>query len=84
MSEADGPTRTVRVAPDRLPGWLHRFTERHGTLEVDHDLELVRVRAADGATATIGVPFPPLPPGDDALAAIVRHAQRDRQIGAVL
>ena len=44
----------------------------------------MRVRAADGATAVITIPFPPLAESGDALLSLIRHAQLDRQIGAVL
>lgn len=44
----------------------------------------MRVQAADGATAVITIPFPPLADAESALLSLVRHAQLDRQIGAVL
>jgi hypothetical protein len=43
--------------------------------------------AADGATAVLEVPFPPLPAGWDAtdpLAAIVAHANAKRRVGVLL
>ena len=74
----------MRVAPDRLDGWLDRFAERHGAIEVDRDRATIRIQATDGATAVIAVPFPPLPESGAALLNLVQHAQRDRRIGAVL
>jgi hypothetical protein len=42
------------------------------------------LRAADGATAAIAVPFPPLMTSADPLPALLGHAKRDRKVGAVL
>ena len=42
------------------------------------------VLAADGAAATITVPFPPLNELGDGLPGLIRHTQRDRLVGAVL
>jgi hypothetical protein len=84
LSEAEAPARTVRVAPDRLGGWLDRFAERHGAVEVDLDESTVRVQAADGAIAVITIPFPPLAEPGGALLGLVRQARIDRQIGAIL
>ena len=44
----------------------------------------MRVQAEDGATAVITIPFPPLAESGGALLSLVRHAQLDRQTGAVL
>lgn len=86
MTEADptAPPRLVRVPVDRLAGWIDRFSQRHGSLEVAPVDDRVVLRAADGAEATVAVPFPPLPAGEDALAALVRHATQPRRLGAVL
>lgn len=77
-------SRTVTVSPERLAGWLGRFADRHGSVEIDHDHEEVRLRASDGATAAISVPFPPLLAASDPLAALVEHVQTNRVVGAVL
>jgi hypothetical protein len=85
-----GGGRAVRVSPERLTGWFDRFAERHGgALRTNVDQHCVRVIAADGATASAAVPFPPLAtePGavpDHALADLIRHAEQPRTVGLVL
>ncbi|MFR9728735.1 acVLRF1 family peptidyl-tRNA hydrolase [Saccharopolyspora sp. MS10] len=85
-----GGGRAVPVPPERLAGWFERFAARHGgALRTGLSGRLVEVTAVDGATATVEVPFEPLPgphgefPG---LAAdpLVRHALTPRRIGLVL
>lgn len=80
----------VEVAPDRLSGFLDRFAARHGgvTSTVVHPRRVV-VRASDGATATMPVPFGPLdaPAGEHsglAVAGLLAHLHRPRRIGLVL
>jgi hypothetical protein len=58
MTPAGSSVRTVEVDPDRVAGWLTRFSERHGETSCQGDLSLgpegsAVVRAADGATATL-------------------------------
>ncbi len=81
-----GSRRTVSVPPERLSGWLRRFGERHGAVElVAADEHRLRLSAPDGATAELEVPFPPLPPAEpDRLAALVAHAGSDRVVGVLL
>ncbi|HEX3778889.1 MAG TPA: acVLRF1 family peptidyl-tRNA hydrolase [Pseudonocardiaceae bacterium] len=58
---AAGGGKVVEVAAARLAGWLDRFAQRHdGVRQVDVDDASFTVQAADGATATAEVPFPPL------------------------
>jgi hypothetical protein len=76
--------RTVSVAPERLAGWIERFGDRHGSIEVDHDHDEVRLRAGDGAVAAIAIPFPPLAESADPRQELLGHAARDRRIGALL
>ncbi|WP_222710403.1 acVLRF1 family peptidyl-tRNA hydrolase [Quadrisphaera setariae] len=55
-------SRLVEVAPERLAGWVARFTASHGP--VRHELatpEHLLLRAADGEVADLEVPWPPLP-----------------------
>lgn len=62
MREAAGGGRAVEVTPERLGGWFERFAERHGGLVGSGGSSAeVTVAAADGATATIVVPFGGLP-----------------------
>ena len=76
--------RVVRVSPERLPGWVERFASRHGEVVVQPGPEAVTLTAADGAVATVTVPFPPLPDSPDPLAALLDHAGQDRLVGALL
>ncbi len=71
---AAGGGRWVGVAPERLERWLTGFAERHGEVVADGPV----LRAADGATAEVEVPFPPLT-GD-----LVAHALADRRVGVLL
>jgi hypothetical protein len=78
------------VSAPRLAGWLAGFTERHGATEVSADQLHVRLTGADGATATLTVPFPPLTVADpsgsgaDPRAALVAHVERSRTVGVLL
>jgi hypothetical protein len=76
--------RVIRVSPERLPGWLERFTARHGAVAVESGTEVVVLTAADGATATVSVPFPPLDGSSDPLDSLLDHVGRDRLVGALL
>jgi Actinobacteria/chloroflexi VLRF1 release factor len=76
--------RVVRVPAERLPGWVERFTTRHGEVVVTRGPDLVVLTAADGARAALTVPFPPLAESPDPLGALLEHAGRDRLIGALL
>jgi VLRF1 release factor-like protein len=82
---AAGGGRWVDVAAERLERFLAGFAERHGNVSVTVTAEVVRVVAADGATAECEVPFPPLL--EDASAAyggLVAHVLRDRRVGVLL
>ncbi|MCW2811121.1 MAG: hypothetical protein JWP61_1579 [Friedmanniella sp.] len=76
--------RTVEVPPERLAGWCTRFEDRHGPAEVTGTATAVRLSAADGATAEIAVPAPPLPPSDDPVGTLVRLTTEPHRVGAVL
>jgi hypothetical protein len=75
---AAGGGRWITVSPARLDRWLAGFVERHGPSETVPGHDEVVITAADGAVATVEVPFPPLA-GD--LAA---HALQDRTVGVLL
>ena len=64
----------MSVAPERLERWLAGFAERHGEVVADGAV----LRAADGASAEVEVPFPPLS-GD-----LVAHALLERRVGILL
>jgi hypothetical protein len=76
--------RVVEVSPERLPGWLDRFAERHGHLQFRPDETAVLVMAADGASASIRIPFGPLDHHSDLRTTLLDHVRRDRRVGAVL
>ena len=63
------------------------FGERHGGAQWSAVGDAMRLTAADGATAALAVPFPPLPAGwasEHPVAAIVDHAQAPRVIAILL
>jgi hypothetical protein len=77
--------RRVEVAPERVPGWLTRFAERHGDVTTVAAADEVVVTAADGAVARLQVPFPPLavdPASPD--RGIAAHVLRPRRVGVLL
>lgn len=85
VREAAGGGRTVEVAPERLAGWVDRFAARHGGVVTTGTVpDEVVLGAADGATATIAVPFGGLPPGAHGLDALYAHLAVSRRIGLVL
>ncbi len=83
MPDVTTPSRIVHVPPERLAGWIERFGERHGEIHGTANADTVILTAADGAVATVTVPFAPLPPGDP-VAALVDHALQARSVGAIL
>ncbi len=81
--------RRVEVAPERFPGWVESFAERHGAVTAKAAGESVSFAAADGAVAVCLVPFPPLPGDDDAdkitvAKRLAAHASADRTVGVLL
>ena len=84
-----GGGRAVEVEPERVAGWYDRFAGRHGGVArtVRAPAEVL-VAAADGATATCAVPYPPLAdPGEVAGLAIeplVAHLLVPRRVGLLL
>ena len=84
------PARRIDVAPERFPGWAGSFGQRHGGgLTAEPGTQTVVFRAADGATASCEVPFPPLAAAGDtepgSLAHdLAAHACADRTVGVLL
>jgi hypothetical protein len=66
MMTSGSSVRTVEVDPDRVAGWLARFSERHGQTTQTGDLSdgpqaTAVARAADGSTASLtGFGYDPL------------------------
>ncbi len=85
-----GGGRAVEVGPARLAGWFERFAANHGGVVVTTaEPRRVRVRASDGAVASVTVPFAALPgPHGEfremAVSSLVEHVGRDRRLGLVL
>jgi hypothetical protein len=93
-------SRLVEVEPERLPGWVERFTASHGPTRLAAAAERLLLRAADGELADLEVPWPPLPlpplppssspaaPEDDdvsaCVAALAAHAAAERTALLVL
>ncbi|MGQ0573942.1 MAG: acVLRF1 family peptidyl-tRNA hydrolase [Pseudonocardia sp.] len=85
VREFAGGGRAVEVAPERLAGWMERFGARHGgiTGTAVAPAEVV-LTGADGATATVTVPFGGLPVGAAGLEALHAHLAVPRRTGLVL
>lgn len=80
-----GRPRLVQIAPERVEPWLRGFTDRHGATGWTATEQLVVVTAADGATATFEVPFPPMQVRpDDPYGGLAAHATIDRRVGVLL
>jgi Actinobacteria/chloroflexi VLRF1 release factor len=99
--EVAGGGRAVEVEPERLRGWFDRFADRHGGLAavdgvvgapVHGALDRLHFVAADGASATVAVPFGGLPHAADPAAAdpatvldaLHAHLTTSRRVGIVL
>ncbi|MGW6937295.1 acVLRF1 family peptidyl-tRNA hydrolase [Lentzea sp. NPDC054927] len=70
--------RAVEVEPERVQGWIGRFADRHGAVDVrirEHELVIT---AADGATATFATR------GGTSVEEVVENLARPRRIGLVL
>lgn len=77
--------RTVWVAPERLAGWVDRFTDRHPGTEVDVAPRRVTLSASDGATAEIAVGWGGLPATSPlTVEDVVAHLVSDRRVGVLL
>jgi hypothetical protein len=92
---AVSPARWIDVAPERFPGWIASFGERHGAAGVRVEPGGVAVfTATDGAQARAHAPFPPVPglgpePAQDqhpdqVARLIAAHAAADRAVGVLL
>lgn len=73
------------MTPERLPRWLTRFTERHGSIDCAAGPDAVELTAADGAHVLAAVPFPPMTVRADLpYAGLVEHARAARRVGVLL
>lgn len=80
--QLSAPTRTVRVAPERLLRWIDGFADRHGPFTPSVTATLVTLSAADGATAAIEVPFAPM--AGTRVADLLAHVLRERRVGVLI
>lgn len=77
--------RRVSVAAERLDRWIDNFAERHPSIETTATPHRVIIRAGDGTTAWIDVPFPPLVVvAGRGLATLSAHVRRERRVGVLL
>jgi hypothetical protein len=76
--------RRVGVPPERLERWIAGFAERHAGMRVGSTAEAVTLVGADGDTAILHVPFPPLADGDDPVRDLLAHVALDRTVGVLL
>ncbi|WP_191296381.1 acVLRF1 family peptidyl-tRNA hydrolase [Lentzea cavernae] len=70
--------RAVEVEPERVRGWIGRFTERHGAVEIRVAEAEVVIIAADGATASFTTR------GGASIEEVIEKLTEARRIGLVL
>ncbi|MGQ7296024.1 acVLRF1 family peptidyl-tRNA hydrolase [Quadrisphaera sp. KR29] len=75
-------SRLVEVAPERLTGWVTRFTASHGPVRLAEAPERLLLHAADGEVADLEVPWPPLAPPSVATTDATADAMTDDDGGA--
>ncbi|MBE7162175.1 MAG: hypothetical protein INR72_13100, partial [Williamsia herbipolensis] len=76
----------VDVSADRLPGWVNRFVAgHHGAADPVVVDDTVLIRAGDGSTATVQVPWPPVRwDGKEPLEAVLEHLAGIGTVGLLL
>ncbi|MEU3650926.1 acVLRF1 family peptidyl-tRNA hydrolase [Lentzea sp. NPDC034063] len=70
--------RAVEVEPERIEGWIARFADRHGAVEITVTESEVEITANDGATAA----FPTR--GGTSVLEVIEKLTEPRRIGLVL
>lgn len=70
--------RAVEVEPERVEGWIGRFADRHGAVEIRVGETEVEITAADGATATFSTR------GGASVEEVIEKLTAPRRIGLVL
>ncbi len=86
VRQAAGGGRVVEVEPDRLVGWINRFAERGGGIRsLESSLGSVTIVTAQGAVATLAVPFAPMAiGGSEPVEALLAHVTGIGDMAAVL
>ncbi|RLK59238.1 hypothetical protein CLV68_3722 [Actinokineospora cianjurensis] len=84
-----GGGRAVEVPVERVAGWFTRFGDRHhGVTHTSLGATTVVCTAADGATASAEVPFPPLVAVGEwaglAIGGFLDHLAVPRRVGLIL
>ena len=74
----------MRVAPERLRGWLTRFSASHGAVTSTVTAAQVVVSATDGAVARLGLTWGPLAADGDPLDALIVQATAAHRFGVLL
>lgn len=69
--------RAVEVEPERVEGWIGRFADRHGAVDVQIGDQVV-ITAADGATATFATR------GGTSIGEVIEILITPRRIGLIL
>lgn len=84
--QAAGGGIDVEVPPDRLVGWVNRFSGRNdGIRDIACTTMDVVITAADGTTATLDVPFGPMSvAGREPVEALLDHVGALGLIGILL
>ncbi|MFD4644436.1 acVLRF1 family peptidyl-tRNA hydrolase [Lentzea sp. NPDC058436] len=70
--------RAVEVEPERVEGWIGRFADRHGVVEIHVTESQVVVSAQDGATASFATR------GGTSVTEVVERLAEPRRVGLVL
>ena len=83
---APGGGTVVDVAPERLVGWVNRFSGRNaGLAEITADPTGVTVHGGDGTTARLLAPFGPMDPAaGEPIEALLAHVAAIGGIGLIL
>ncbi|HSS67502.1 MAG TPA: acVLRF1 family peptidyl-tRNA hydrolase [Nocardioidaceae bacterium] len=74
--------RDVAVPFERLAGWIDRYEVRHADTTWSYGPDQVTASSADGSSASIEVPFPPL--RDLSRDGLTTHVARPWRIGVVI
>ncbi len=81
-------TRTVEVAPERLPGWVDRYAASHPGTRAGVTDDGLRLDSDSGAVAVVRplLPFSPPPGGsdEDLVRRLADHAARETPTALVL